>query len=569
MTGKMGGPYAYITENEITRLVEMGHLGDHGLKKLAHRRLNNSFRGLFGGCPRGINGNTPAELLHLVQLGLHQYLIEQFFDMKKLTWDAVKKEHLSLKNNSHVTNYLDSFFDKNDVRVIPETGDIPTLIDELAKKIGEIMKRQSDKDMPRIYFSQGITCLRDSKNKMSAHEMQGVLILLLLMLCSTGGSDLFYTYNEKKGVQKNRGMGQTRAAQWIKLIERCICLEELMKSTTGISQADMKKIQTFIPAFLHQDYLPTINRTNGMGSNCVKFHLLKHYAEDNVRFGLGANYCSGPGESMHKENVKKPSKRTQRRTSVFDQQSAKRIVEQVVIKRAMKKYSPSKKVDLVSHDCPEMTGYNFGVFSSTTGFQLKSNWKETFFEQENITNWMKQFICPYSESEEIQCFTEFKAGDTLYRANPCYYLGAQHDWALIDWGERIGWVPAQIILFIDVPEWKEVPFQVNQSFVSTGGQFAIIESLTTKLSLEEKYMSHQQSRLVHYGIKEKGKYNLVDTTRIMGPAIAIPDLIYQPAVNRSGHVPIPSKFEFSNENYLCLRPRKEWADEFILTAKSF
>ena len=78
----MGGPNAYKTENEITCLVEMGHQGDQGLKKLAHRRLNNSIRGLFGEYPRSINGNTPAELLYLVQLGLHHYLFVQFFDMK-------------------------------------------------------------------------------------------------------------------------------------------------------------------------------------------------------------------------------------------------------------------------------------------------------------------------------------------------------------------------------------------------------------------------------------------------------------------------------------------------------
>ena len=167
--------------------------------------------------------------------------------MKELTVAAIKKEFNDLQEESIVLNYLEASFDRKDTRGIPENGIVPDLIDSLAKVIGQLLKRQSDKDMPRVYFSQGITCLRDSKNKMSAHEMQGVLILLLLMLCSTGGSDLFYTYYEKKAVPKNRGMGQTRAAQWIKLIERCICLEELMKRTTGISQADMIKVQQFIP----------------------------------------------------------------------------------------------------------------------------------------------------------------------------------------------------------------------------------------------------------------------------------------------------------------------------------
>ena len=131
------------------------------------------------------------------------------------------------------------------------------MIDDLAKQIGQLLKRQSDKDMPRVYFSQGITCLQESKNKMSAHKMEGVLVLILLILCSTRRADLLYTFPGHPSKTKNRGMGQTRAAQWIKLIERSLCLEELMK-TTKIPTVQMLKVQDFIPLLLHQDYLETI-----------------------------------------------------------------------------------------------------------------------------------------------------------------------------------------------------------------------------------------------------------------------------------------------------------------------
>ena len=186
--------------------------------------------------------------------------MEQFFEMKKLTWKAIEKEHDDIQKKSVVAKYIELSFDKNDIRVIPEKGSIPDLIDALAKNIGQVLKRQSDKDLPRVYFSQGITCLRNSQNKMSGHKMQGVLIILLLILCSTGGAALFYTYKDPKKHTKNRGMGQTRAAQWIKLIERCLCLEELMKNTSGIPYDDMLAIKEFIDEFLHQDYLETINQ---------------------------------------------------------------------------------------------------------------------------------------------------------------------------------------------------------------------------------------------------------------------------------------------------------------------
>ena len=147
-TGERGGPYPLILESEITNLVNKGPYGDRGLKQLSHRRITNAFRGLFGGCPQGINGNTPAELLHLIQLGLHVYSIQQFFSMKKLTLDAIKKEHADIQKQSIVINYSESSFDQKDIKVIPEEGNVPDLIDFVSKQIGEVLKRQSDKDLP-------------------------------------------------------------------------------------------------------------------------------------------------------------------------------------------------------------------------------------------------------------------------------------------------------------------------------------------------------------------------------------------------------------------------------------
>ena len=126
-----------------------------------------------------------------------------------------------------------------------------------------------------------------------------------------GGADFLYTFPDHPSKTKNRGMGQTRAAQWIKLIERSLCLEELMKTTTKNPTNQMLNVQNFIPLFLHQDYLETIQQQSGMGENCITFHLLKHWVQDNLRFGLGANYSSGPGESIPIKKVKETSKRTQ------------------------------------------------------------------------------------------------------------------------------------------------------------------------------------------------------------------------------------------------------------------
>ena len=139
---------------------------------------------------------------------------------------------------------------------------------------------------------------------------------------------------------------------------------------------------------------------------------------------------------MHKENVKKPAKRTQRRTDVFDKQSAKIISEKVVAKRAINKFGNKQTNYNQVKDNSSLTtyGYRFGKFNRETVFSLLAHWHNTQFSQETITNWMKEKVCPYTSHDVIKCFTEVKMDNNIYRANPCYYLGAQHEWALVHWG---------------------------------------------------------------------------------------------------------------------------------------
>jgi len=56
-------------------------VGDHqGLKNISQHPIRNAFLdGLcLGGSKRGIHGMTPAEPLHLLELGLFKYAIEGF-----------------------------------------------------------------------------------------------------------------------------------------------------------------------------------------------------------------------------------------------------------------------------------------------------------------------------------------------------------------------------------------------------------------------------------------------------------------------------------------------------------
>jgi hypothetical protein len=76
-------PFKYIHDKDIFKLVQAVG-GKRKLQELSHHCIPNAFRHVcFGGCPRGIHGNTIAELLHVIQSGLHVYAIDALFQIEQ------------------------------------------------------------------------------------------------------------------------------------------------------------------------------------------------------------------------------------------------------------------------------------------------------------------------------------------------------------------------------------------------------------------------------------------------------------------------------------------------------
>mgnify|MGYP000408908624 CR=1 FL=1 len=96
---------------------------------------------------------TPAEPLHLLELGLFKYAIEGFC--------------INLGYSPKSKSYP---------KIIQE-------IDSWARQIGRYLGHQSDRGLPRTYFPNGIS----GGTKLASHEMNGVL-LVLLILCNLESS---------------------------------------------------------------------------------------------------------------------------------------------------------------------------------------------------------------------------------------------------------------------------------------------------------------------------------------------------------------------------------------------
>jgi hypothetical protein len=112
--------FTYRRDRHITSLVQQNQL--IGLKDISQHFLLNGFRDIRFGLhnSRGIFGACPGELLHLIQVGWFKYVMEAFVSQAGASTQA-----------------LESY-------------------DRLCAKIGFLMKRRSERDLPRTSLPKRI-----------------------------------------------------------------------------------------------------------------------------------------------------------------------------------------------------------------------------------------------------------------------------------------------------------------------------------------------------------------------------------------------------------------------------
>ena len=144
-------------------------------------------------------------------------------------------------------------------------------IDEMTK--GALLSRQSDRNLSRTKFSQGIT----TDAKLRGHEESGALLVILLMLSLTRTS--FHIVHKQK-------LNEERAAAYIHLIESMLMMEQGTKQTTIQSQS-LSRIKRHLRRVM-QLFSSVIEE--GSGNCTVKFHLPMHLIDDIKRCKLGRRH---------------------------------------------------------------------------------------------------------------------------------------------------------------------------------------------------------------------------------------------------------------------------------------
>lgn len=326
-------------------------------------------------------------------------------------------------------------------------------MEKYADVLASDLQHQSERGGARTRFTHGIT---KNDHMVKACEEQGILFLFMLFLASTAGSSILTDAKDEF-----KGLGVDRMSTFVGTLEHMILFEEFMKCTTGVKEEELRLVEKFIPPLM-QRYKSTIDRQRGNQLKIVKFHLMLHVVDDIRRFGVSANFSSGPSESRHKSHCKAPGKHTQRRRESFIEQVQSRYIEHLSIETATNDpnyamnckvaygraqheptntNTPPATVSTTNITCPMFTFDNdkWDVCSTRVG-NLQNSKAAIPKEYQEAMDYMVSVVAPALPLEIMpivvysECRTLDATGNTnLYRSRPNYRSASNWtDWVYAD-----------------------------------------------------------------------------------------------------------------------------------------
>ena len=189
-----------------------------------------------------------------------------------------------------------------------------------ARQCGDLISRQSDRDLPKTRFSGGIR-----RGKLNAKDFPGIL---LCMAVSLRCDKVRYKLAHHRALFKEKGVIQ----DWQLLVESLLEWEQWLKR----DKLPIKQVK--LAHKKHRELMYLIKkvgrRVKGMGLKIIKFHAIIHLADDILNFGVPLEVDTGSNESAHKVE-KTAAKLTQKKKDQFDAQTSKRLQEVFMLELAM------------------------------------------------------------------------------------------------------------------------------------------------------------------------------------------------------------------------------------------
>jgi hypothetical protein len=189
-------------------------------------------------------------------------------------------------------------------------------IDQQHVEISNCIKRQSERDFLRGSMRNGLI----DGTKCQSSERKGNLFRLLCIAHTSSGRDVLI-----------RCLQLTPEIKWQRFIEFLklyLAMEEWFHDAND--KEEVKSARNKIAKVLQslQQFFPRKNNTNGY--NLPKMHGMTKMQTYITLFGSGINFYGGPGESAHKQFIKIPGQRTQRRVQEFAKQTANQYYNMLV-----------------------------------------------------------------------------------------------------------------------------------------------------------------------------------------------------------------------------------------------
>jgi hypothetical protein len=329
-------------------------------------------------------------------------------------------------------------------------------------------------------------------------------------------------------------------------------------------------------------YKKVVNRQHGAGMLLIKFHICLHFFENNLDLGVTSNFDTGPMESNHKINAKNPSKRTQMRAEGFEEGTAHRYIEDLVLdvashelSRVLPQISKNRLNKHVNESILQGAKYTITFGASNLehdlGGEVTLSWDKRHVVANGYNDQHIQWLCNHlladlGELANVRGCTEHtrvtnRGKRYVFRAHPAYRGGPMwHDWALFQWTDADGndqLIPGHIVTFLHLDEYDIGLLEDNEHVVGTDpGLYIMMETLEDPLPSSQKH-----SRIIIEGSKNLNHVQRTNRRNARIPltqsnTYLVPvDTIYEPiaAVPNLGSV---------EGDYLFIRPADDWGFEF-------
>lgn len=493
-----------------------------GLKRLSQQMIQNAwykirFHPHIG---QGIHGACPSEMLHALLLGVFKYVRNCFFEQ------------------------------------IGPTSVLAGEIDALAQQYGTAFGRQSERDMPKCMFKQGIR-----KGKLMANEFRGILLVIAAVLRSEEG---------KSKLRSNNNFSRPwQIANWGMLVEMLLEWEAFLNESemTAAHVWRMRKKNRYIMYLIKT----IARRSVGMCWKLMKFHVIIHMWLDIWLFGVPKEVDTGSNESGHKEE-KVAARLTQKNETTFDFQTCTRLDEFMLIDLAMHELDTGhfmsryyareedpRPPDPAPFEAPNTSGVPINVFKSE-GNIVYSLGKGKTAMTPATKKWDDEVLCFLDELQTKLGITKLKIRGVhnreglKFRGSPEFRDKPWRDWAMIDWGGGPASVlPGQIWCFVVVENVKEADPTFKHGGIDVeNGHYAVIECADYSLQSAETRLSD-----IFVPIKKdvaqtadgdrpwRRRFWLADVEAITKPLVVVPNIGGKEGVE-----------------FFIVKQREDWVTEF-------